>query len=87
MEFLKSEKRGPEVDKEVEFNQYRRGITGVPHFNIGMFLCCGLMTGKDEVGGAQDPKVFEQIFAQLEKSGSTEIKLDGDVCLPDGSNC
>ena len=39
MEFLKNDKRGKEVDKEVEFNQYRRGISGVPHFIIeGMFL-------------------------------------------------
>jgi predicted DsbA family dithiol-disulfide isomerase len=34
LEFLKSEKRGAEVDREVEFNQYRRGISGVPHFII-----------------------------------------------------
>jgi predicted DsbA family dithiol-disulfide isomerase len=34
LEFLKSDKRGPEVDKEVDFNQYRRGISGVPHFII-----------------------------------------------------
>lgn len=34
LEFMKSEKRGAEVDKEVDFNQYRRGISGVPHFII-----------------------------------------------------
>jgi len=77
VKFLMSEQRGPEVDKEVEFNQYRRGISGVPHFIIG----------NEEVGGAQDPKVFEQIFAQLEKAGASKVELDGEACLPDGSNC
>jgi predicted DsbA family dithiol-disulfide isomerase len=90
LEFLKSEKRGPEVDKEVDFNQYRRGISGVPHFIIE-----GSNSGKQgtdnlgeiEVGGAQDPKVFENIFSQLEKYHKDEPKIEGDVCLPDGSNC
>jgi predicted DsbA family dithiol-disulfide isomerase len=34
VEFLKGEKRGAEVDKEVNFNQHNRGISGVPHFII-----------------------------------------------------
>ena len=34
MDFLKSEKRGAEVDREVDFNQYRRAISAVPHFTI-----------------------------------------------------
>jgi predicted DsbA family dithiol-disulfide isomerase len=34
MEFLESDKRGAEVDKEVKFNQYKRAINGVPHFII-----------------------------------------------------
>ena len=41
MEFLKSEKRGAEVDREVDINQYRRGISGVPHFTIeGNIMLC-----------------------------------------------
>jgi predicted DsbA family dithiol-disulfide isomerase len=87
VEFLKSDKRGAEVDKEVEFNQYRRGISGVPHFIIGMVPEFSLIVGNEEVGGAQDPKVFEMIFAQMDKTGKADIKLDGEACLPDGSNC
>jgi predicted DsbA family dithiol-disulfide isomerase len=34
VEFLRSERLGPKVDKEVDYNQYRRGISGVPHFII-----------------------------------------------------
>lgn len=40
-----------------------------------------------EIGGAQEPSVFEQVFAQLEKRKESAVKVDGDVCLPDGSNC
>jgi predicted DsbA family dithiol-disulfide isomerase len=87
VEFLKSEKRGPEVDKEVEFNQYRRGISGVPHFIIGMVSSVFADVGNEEVGGAQDPKVFEYIFSQMDKGGASKVELDGEACLPDGSNC
>ena len=39
LEFLKSEKRGKEVDNEVMLYQYGSGISGVPHFIIdGMSL-------------------------------------------------
>ena len=89
MEFLNSEKRGAEVDKEVEFNQYRRGISGVPYFIIeGKCLStqgCDVV-GKAEVEGAQEPRVFQQIFAQVEKF-EEKVSVDGDACLPDGSNC
>lgn len=40
-----------------------------------------------EVGGAQDPRIFEQIFAQLEKHKKNDVQPEGDACLPDGSNC
>jgi predicted DsbA family dithiol-disulfide isomerase len=33
-EVFAGEEMGKEVDREVEFNQYRRGIDGVPHFII-----------------------------------------------------
>lgn len=90
LEFLKSEKRGAEVDREVEFNQYRRGISGVPHFIIEGTISRTIKSDnvdQQEVGGAQDPKVFEQIFAQLDKSTKSPVQLDGEACLPDGSNC
>ena len=90
LEFLKSDKRGPEVDKEVEFNQYRRGISGVPHFIIEGSISGSRqsdITGEIEVGGAQETRVFENIFSQLEKYLKDEPQIEGDVCLPDGSNC
>ena len=31
--------------------------------------------------------MFENIFEQLEKYLADQPKVDGDVCLPDGSNC
>ena len=40
-----------------------------------------------EIGGAQEPSVFEQVFAQLEQRKKSALKVEGDVCLPDGSNC
>lgn len=90
MEFLNSEERGAEVDKEVDFNQYRRGISGVPHFIIEgkRFSSQGCdVVGQAEVGGAQEPRVFQQIFAQAEKLNEKKVSVDGEVCLPDGSNC
>jgi len=90
LEFLKSEKLGPQVDKEVDFNQYRRGISGVPHFIIEGEISdddFANVLDQEEVGGAQDPRVFEQIFAQIHKSEKKPVQLDGEACLPDGSNC
>jgi predicted DsbA family dithiol-disulfide isomerase len=90
LEFLKSDQRGAEVDREVDFNQYRRGISGVPHFIIEGSTSRMIKSDhvdQEEVGGAQDPKVFEQIFAQLDKSTKSPVQLDGEACLPDGSNC
>jgi predicted DsbA family dithiol-disulfide isomerase len=91
LEFLKSEKRGPEVDQEVEFNQYRRGISGVPHFTIegiALYILDGAdSTGQAEVSGAQEPRLFERIFQQVETLKDKDIIADGKACLPDGSNC
>jgi predicted DsbA family dithiol-disulfide isomerase len=89
IEFLQSEKRGAEVDKEVDFNQYRRGISGVPHFTIeGMVspLDSANGAGQAEISGAQEPRLFERIFEQVEKF-KEDIAVQGEVCLPDGSNC
>ena len=90
IEFLKSDKRGKEVDNEVLLYQYGRGISGVPHFIIdGPSTLKFTTNGPDEaeIGGAQEPRVFEQVFAQLEKHKKDVDKVDGDICLPDGSNC
>ena len=58
MEFLGSDKMGSLVDKEVEYNQYRRGISGVPYFIIaGMVLGWYAFSNRADrikVGGAQD---------------------------------
>ncbi len=54
-EWLKSDKGGKEVDREVEEAQ-RNQITGVPNFTI---------QGKYEVGGAQDPGVFLRLFEKI----------------------
>jgi predicted DsbA family dithiol-disulfide isomerase len=90
IEFLKSEKRGAEVDKEVDFNQYRRGISGVPHFTIEGMVSDTLKmltgTGQAEISGAQEPRLFERIFEQVEKL-KEDTAIQGEVCLPDGSNC
>lgn len=49
---LDSEEGGKEVDEEAERAQ-RGFITGVPHFTV---------EGKYEVGGAQEPEAFLDIF-------------------------
>src|SRR5579859_8063407 len=90
LEFLKSEKLGPKVDEEVDFNQYRRGISGVPHFIIEGEISEDHEVNtldQEEIGGAQDPRIFEQIFAQIDRSEKKPVQLDGEACLPDGSNC
>lgn len=54
-EWLESGKGGKEVDKEVAEAQMSN-ISGVPNFTI---------QGKYEVGGAQDPAAFVQLFERL----------------------
>jgi len=54
-EWLNSGKGGSEVDKEVKRAQ-ASDIHGVPNFTI---------QGKYEVGGAQDPEAFVQIFERV----------------------
>ncbi|KAF2653415.1 thioredoxin-like protein [Lophiostoma macrostomum CBS 122681] len=50
-------KGGPEVDKEVQ-DAYEHGVTGVPNFTIN---------DRFEIGGAQDPEAFVQLFERLKK--------------------
>lgn len=54
-EWLESDKGGKEVDREVMQAQMQN-ISGVPNFTI---------QGKYEVGGAQDPAAFVQLFERV----------------------
>ena len=56
-EWLESGKGGPEVDKEV-LQARQQHITGVPHFTIN---------DQYEIGGAQDPAAFVQLFERLKR--------------------
>lgn len=56
-EWLRSGKGGAEVDKEV-LQAKQRHITGVPHFTIN---------DQYEVGGAQEPAAFVQLFERLKR--------------------
>ncbi|KMU79878.1 FRNE protein [Coccidioides immitis RMSCC 3703] len=55
--WLESDQGGPEVDKEVQDAQ-RSFVSGVPNFTI---------QGKYEIGGAEDPQAFLEIFETIEK--------------------
>lgn len=55
--WLESDKGGEEVDKEVREAQ-RKDISGVPNFTL---------QGKYEIGGAQDPEAFVQIFERIKE--------------------
>jgi predicted DsbA family dithiol-disulfide isomerase len=56
-EWLECGKGGPEVDKEVQ-DAYEQGISGVPNFTIN---------DRIEVGGAQEPAAFVQLFERLKR--------------------
>ncbi|KAI4164193.1 MAG: hypothetical protein LQ342_002157 [Letrouitia transgressa] len=60
-EWLGSDKGGKEVDKEVKDAQLM-SIGGVPHFTL---------QGKYEVGGAQDPSAFVELFERVKAMEST----------------
>ncbi|KAH7081625.1 thioredoxin-like protein [Paraphoma chrysanthemicola] len=55
--WLESGKGGPEVDKEVK-DAVEQNISGVPNFTIN---------DRFEVGGAQDPVAFVQLFERLKR--------------------
>lgn len=69
--WLDSDKGGPEVDKEVQ-DAYAKGIHGVPNFTIN---------GKFEVGGAQEPAAFVQLFERIKRQEG------GAVAVNSGSKC
>ncbi|KAF2477776.1 thioredoxin-like protein [Lindgomyces ingoldianus] len=56
-EWLENGKGGPEVDKEVQ-DAYEQSISGVPNFTIN---------DQFEIGGAQEPAAFVQLFERLKK--------------------
>lgn len=56
-DWLEQGKGGPEVDKEVQ-DAYAQDIHGVPNFTIN---------DRFEVGGAQEPAVFVQLFERLKR--------------------
>ena len=59
-EWLGSGKGGPEVDKEVQ-EAYEQSISGVPNFTI---------QDQFEIGGAQEPAAFVQLFEKIKKQGA-----------------
>lgn len=56
-EWMKEGKGGPEVDKEVQ-DAYNDNVTGVPNFTVN---------DRFEIGGAQEPAAFVQIFERLKR--------------------
>ncbi|KAF2273993.1 thioredoxin-like protein [Westerdykella ornata] len=56
-QWMDSGRGGPEVDKEVQ-DAYEQGISGVPNFTIN---------DRFEIGGAQEPAAFVQLFERLKK--------------------
>ena len=59
-EWLESGQGGPEVDKEVQ-EAYEQSISGVPNFTI---------QDQFEIGGAQEPAAFVQLFEKIKKQGA-----------------
>ena len=59
-EWLGSGKGGLEVDKEVQ-EAYEQSISGVPNFTI---------QDQFEIGGAQKPADFVQLFERIKKQGA-----------------
>ena len=54
-EWLRSDKGGEEVDREVREAQMA-GVSGVPNFTL---------QGKYEIGGAQDAEAFVRVFERV----------------------
>jgi predicted DsbA family dithiol-disulfide isomerase len=71
-EWLASDKGGKEVDAEVR-DAVGQNISGVPNFVVNDAM---------EVGGAQDPETFVQIFERLKKQGGAEqtVSMNGNSC-------
>ena len=74
-EWLESGKGGEEVDREVE-EAYKKGISGVPNFEIN---------GRFEVGGAQEPQAFVTLFERIKRE--EERGEEGRKRVEGGSKC
>jgi predicted DsbA family dithiol-disulfide isomerase len=61
-EWLEGGNGGPEVDKEVQ-DAVEQSISGVPNFTIN---------DRFEIGGAQEPAAFVQIFERLKKQEGSQ---------------
>jgi predicted DsbA family dithiol-disulfide isomerase len=66
-EWLESGKGGPEVDNEVQ-DAYAQGVSGVPNFTIN---------DQFEVGGAQEPAAFVQLFERLKRQEASSGLVGG----------
>lgn len=65
--WLEQGKGGPEVDKEVQ-DAYEQGVSGVPNFTIN---------GQFEIGGAQEPAAFVQLFERLKRQEGSSGPIGG----------
>lgn len=78
-EYLESGRDGVEVDRLAE-EQRVNGISGVPNY---------VLMDLWEVSGAQDSKVFEQLFErwkgmeEKKNKGGEKGKVDGEACSVD----
>ncbi|KAF2807821.1 thioredoxin-like protein [Mytilinidion resinicola] len=69
--WLESGKGGPEVDREVQ-DAYEHSISGVPNFTI---------QDRFEIGGAQEPSAFVQLFERIKKQDGGSLKSQsGETC-------
>ncbi|KAF2495589.1 thioredoxin-like protein [Lophium mytilinum] len=69
--WLDSGKGGPEVDREVQ-DAYEQSISGVPNFTI---------QDRFEIGGAQEPSAFVQLFERIKKQdGGSSKSQSGETC-------
>ncbi|CAI6335022.1 unnamed protein product [Periconia digitata] len=71
-DWLSNGKGGPAVDKEVQ-DAYAKNIHGVPNFTVN---------DSEEVGGAQDPSAFVQIFERIKRAGGAAggAVSSGNMC-------
>ncbi|PSN61341.1 thioredoxin-like protein [Corynespora cassiicola Philippines] len=68
--WLDQGKGGKEVDKEVQ-DAYAQNISGVPNFTIN---------DRFEVGGAQEPEAFLQLFERLKRQEAAGQLPAGNTC-------
>jgi predicted DsbA family dithiol-disulfide isomerase len=67
--WLEGGKGGPEVDKEVQ-EAYEHQISGVPNFTVN---------DRFEIGGAQEPEAFVQLFERLKRQDKSSGTVNGSA--------